>query len=218
MTIKDAITLVETFKGDRLGATIVEMEKRLAQAGPETVAEHNRRSEVTPALLSAALEVKRASAQIDVVLHAVGILYALPHILNPDEVVESLSLGANNAGSNFDLVTNQRIAEFKFIHWQPKGNAVRNKTLFGDFFKLARVDTFKTKYLYLLDTYRPLRFLRGQHALQKALDRNQSLANDFAARYGDTYRTVGEFYTAHKDSIRLVSLLDIAPAFAGFIE
>lgn len=218
MAIKDAIALVETFKGDVLGATIIETEKRLAQVGLKTVTEHNRQLGVTPALLSAAAEVKRASAQIDVVLHAVGILYALPYILKPDEVVESLSLGASNAGSDFDMVTDQRIAEFKFIHWQSKGNAVREKTLFEDFFRLARADTFKGKYLYLLDTDRPLRFLRGQRAIQKVLDRNRRLADDFTARYGNTYRTVGEFYTTHKDSVRLVNLLDVAPAFAAFIE
>lgn len=42
----------------------------------------------------------------------------LPHILEPDERVESVSLGAGNTGRDFDLETNVRVAEFKFIHWR----------------------------------------------------------------------------------------------------
>jgi hypothetical protein len=37
------------------------------------------------------------------VIHAVGILTALPHILEHDERIETLSLGAGNTGRQFDL-------------------------------------------------------------------------------------------------------------------
>jgi len=62
--------------------------------------------------LRAALVLKAAAGQINVLIHAVGILTALPHILKDDERVESLSLGAGNTGRCFDLETNLRIAEF----------------------------------------------------------------------------------------------------------
>lgn len=134
-------------------------------------------------------------------------LPSVPYILDEGEVVESVSLGADNARSPFDLVTDRRIAEFKFIHWRKKGNAVREKTLFQDFFRLAREQTDKRKYLYLLGTETARRFLAGDRNIMKVLDRNRHLADDFAVRYGHTYRTVGEFYNAYKDNVYLVDLI-----------
>lgn len=201
-----------------LTQTIASIESHLTQAGIAQVHAANRSFGIAHKLLMAAAAVKLASAQIDVVIHTVGILYTLPHILREDEVIESLALGAGSAGSGFDLVTNHRITEFKFIHWQKKGNAVRNKTLFQDFFKLAREQTGKGKYLYLLQTKIPLRFLRDQRDILKVLDRNRRLAEDFVARYGDTYRTVGEYYEAHKGNVRIVNLVDAVPGFDDFLR
>ena len=45
-------------------------------------------------LLTGALLVKRLSGQVNVVIHAVGILQALPFVLDPDEMVIAVSLGA----------------------------------------------------------------------------------------------------------------------------
>lgn len=71
---------------------------------------------------SACAGIKRLSAQIDVKLHALGILLCPLHILKeqPGEQMESFSLGAANPGRAFDLVTSHRVAEFKFIHWQKR--------------------------------------------------------------------------------------------------
>ncbi|WP_283814259.1 hypothetical protein [Bradyrhizobium aeschynomenes] len=44
-------------------------------------------------------------------------MLCLPHILEEGEIVDYVSLGAGNTGRPFDLETNRRIAEFKFIHW-----------------------------------------------------------------------------------------------------
>ena len=173
---------------------------------------------VTSELLLAAAEVKRASAQISVVIHAVGILCALQHILEEGEVLERLSLGASSARSGFDLETDRRIAEFKFIHWRQKGNAVRNKTLFQDYFKLVREETPKGKYLYLLETEIPLRFLKGDRDVFKVLDRNRRLADDFRRRYGQTYRTVGAYYQAHRDEVQIIGLVEEVPRFDEFMK
>jgi len=62
-------------------------------------------------LMEGALLVKTLAAQVDVVLHASGILQALPHILQPGETVEAVSLGAGNTGRDYDLETDQQIAE-----------------------------------------------------------------------------------------------------------
>jgi hypothetical protein len=44
--------------------------------------------------LGAAIQIKRMSGQINVLVHAIRIVNALPYILEPGEVVQVLSLGA----------------------------------------------------------------------------------------------------------------------------
>jgi hypothetical protein len=103
-------------------------------------------------ILGAAGLVKQLAAQIDVVVHSLGILLCLPHILRPGEVIDYVSLGAGNTNRDFDLETNQRFAEFKFIRWQGRPESIRQNTLFRDFYKMAERDTPKEKYLYVLGT------------------------------------------------------------------
>lgn len=217
MSIGDAIDQVQTFKGSRLAVTIRELEQITSGRNPAEIRQLNRSSGINLDLLLAAVEVKRASAQIDVVIHATGILYALPYLLDEDEVVESTAIGAANAYSDFDLVTDRRLAEFKFTHWQPKGNAVRNKTLFQDFYRLAREESTKAKYLYLTQTMIPLRFLTGNRDILKVLDRNRRLADDFEHRFGDQFQTVGEFYDAFRLQIQVVSLVETVPGFQDYV-
>jgi hypothetical protein len=194
MAIDDAVTRVNEFRSGKLTKTIGCIEAELTRVGKVQVGATNQSFGINLDLLLAAAAVKQASAQIDVVIHTVGILYALPRILEDGEVIECVSLGAGNARCDFDLVTDRRIAEFKFIHWREKGNAVRNKTLFQDFFKLVRKETAKSKYLYLLETEIPLRFLKGDRDVLKVMDRNRRLADDFIRRHQQDYRTVGEYY------------------------
>jgi hypothetical protein len=49
-------------------------------------------------VLAAAGLVKQMAGQINVVIHALGILLCLPHILRPSEVIDYISLGAGNTG------------------------------------------------------------------------------------------------------------------------
>ena len=92
---------------------------------------------VDQSTLEAALLLKRAAGQINVIVHAVGILTSLPYILEPDEVVESLSLGAGNTGRKHDLETDRRIAEFKFIEWRGGAEAIRQNGVFSDLVNLV---------------------------------------------------------------------------------
>jgi hypothetical protein len=211
MTLQYALDRLQQFHNASLALTVANIETRLSSADLDCVEEVICSFGIDDELLQSAIEVKKAAAQIDVILHA------LPHLLKSGEVVETLSLGAGNAGADFDLVTSHRIAEFKFIHWQGGADAVREKTLFQDFYKLVREPVAKQKYLYLPNTEIPLRFLRGNRDVLKALDRNRRLADDFVARYGTTYRTVGEFYEAHKADVHLVNLVDIVPEFGSMV-
>ena len=47
-------------------------------------------------LLDASLSIKDVVGQINVIIHAWGILVSLPYILYDDEIIEYVSLGAGN--------------------------------------------------------------------------------------------------------------------------
>ncbi len=215
MKLQYALERLQQFHNASLALTVANIEARLGSADLDCVQGAIRSFGIDAELLKSAIEVKKAAAQIDVILHAVAILRALPHLLRYDDSVEKLSLGAGTAGSDFDLITSQRIAEFKFIHWQGASDAIRQITLFHDFYKLVRVPAGnRKKYLYLLNCDIPLRFLRGKRDILKVLKRNPKLVDDFVAQYGVTYHTVGEFYKAHEDEVALVNLVEIIPEFA----
>jgi|ERR1043165_1294484 hypothetical protein len=209
--IDEALHQIECFRGPSLTQTIANIETRLRRATNKDVVAVNAAAHVDKTLIASAAQVKRASAQIDVIIHTAGILYSLPYLLGAEEIVESVSLGAGNAGSDFDLVTNQKIAEFKFIYWQGGSESVRKKTFFQDYFKLIRYQSQKAKYFYLLNTEIPLRFLRGKSQTVKMLDRNRRLADNFQQMYGTTFPTVGDYYRVHKDQVKFVNLIDIVP-------
>jgi hypothetical protein len=90
-------------------------------------------------VLAAAAEMKRLAGQINVTIHALGILLCLPHILEQGETVEYVSLGAGNTGREFDLETNLRVAEFKFIRWRGGAESIRQNSIFKDYVLLAEI-------------------------------------------------------------------------------
>lgn len=171
MTHGDPLHTLETlgkFSGEELTTTLSEIEKRIsglrASACPEFLSEAGAAREA----LAAAAEIKRMAGQINVAIHALGILLCLPHILGEDEVVEYVSLGAGNTGREFDLETNHRIAEFKFIRWHGGPESIRQNSIFKDFFLLAESAVEKEKYLYVLGTEHPLKFFNGMVCSQSA--------------------------------------------------
>ena len=159
-------------------------------------------------VLAAAAALKRMAGQVNVAIHALGILRCLPHILEVEEEVEYVSLGAGNTGRRFDLETNLRIAEFKFIRWRGGAEAARQNAAFKDFVMLATQPTRKRKYLYLVGTEQALRFLEGGRALDSVLNANQKLGRLFWAQYGDRFSTVGEYYGVHGGEVEIV---DVSP-------
>lgn len=213
-SIAQALQQVDEFKGLLLANTVGQLESRLQRATLTQLEQVNYDMGISDVLLKAAAMVKRASAEINVVIHTVGILYSLPHLLRPAELIISTSLGAGNSGSEFDVVTDQRIAEFKFQFWQKGANALRKKTLFQDYYRLARNNTQKEKYLYVTETQRPLNFLQGKSSVKGIMDRNRSLWDDFNERFGGEYETVGEFYRRFADQVQVVNLYQVVPDLA----
>ncbi len=159
-------------------------------------------------VLSAAAEMKRLSGQINVVIHALGILLCLPHILEDGEKVEYVSLGAGNTGRAFDLETSYRVAEFKFIKWRGGPESIRQNGIFKDFFLLANSASQKRKYLYLLGTDHPLKFFNGGRALSSVLSKDNKIRELFYARHGHQFAKVRDYYQQHK---HVVLVEDITP-------
>ncbi|MGR9281435.1 hypothetical protein [Rhizobium johnstonii] len=166
-------------------------------------------------VLAAAAEMKRMAGQINVTIHALGILLCLPHMLEPDERVEYVSLGAGNTGRQFDLETNIRVAEFKFIRWRGGSESIRQNSIFKDYLMLAEHPTEKRKHLYLLGTEHALRFLRGGRAISSVLSRNDKVQKMFADRFGGAFRTVGDYYAANAAAVRIE---DVSPWLSELAE
>ncbi|MCP4306643.1 MAG: hypothetical protein GY788_17580, partial [bacterium] len=110
---------------DRISA----VEAAVAGHDSRRAVEDARQLGLEPTVLAGARLAKRLSAQVDVVVHAAGIVLALPEVLEPGEIIEYVSLGAGNTGKDFDLETDQQIAEFKFIDWAGGTEPVRQDTL-----------------------------------------------------------------------------------------
>jgi len=142
-------------------------------------------------------------------------LICLPHILDANETVEYVSLGADNTGRLFDLETDRRIAEFKFIRWRGGAETIRQNTMFKDFFLLAQHPTRKRKYLYLLGTGHALKFMKGGRALTSVLSRNERLRRMFGETFGKWFLTVGEYYASQG---RAVEIADVSPWLPELIE
>ncbi|HEY1014871.1 MAG TPA: hypothetical protein VGE07_19325 [Herpetosiphonaceae bacterium] len=212
-SLDDAHRQLQGFAGPRLRSRISQLETGLRGADNIAYAEFLARQEISPGQLIAALILKRASAQINEIVHALGILLALPAILEDGETIEYVSLAAGNTGRAFDLETSRRIAEFKFTDWKGGPEAIRQNQLFKDFYLLAEHATAKERYLYFLGAEAPLKFLNGKRALRSVMSRGNKLWADFQRQHGDRFLTVGDYYQHRAGRVRLVDLRSVVPLF-----
>jgi hypothetical protein len=211
LAIEDAIQLLQTFRGADLTRTIHQIEKSLKGASAESYAEVLTTSGAKAEVLGAAGVIKQLGGQINVVIHALGILLCLPHILRPGEIIDYVSLGAGNTGRAFDLETNLRVAEFKFIRWQGGPESIRQNSLFKNFYEMAEHETRKEKYLYVLGTEHGEKFFNGGRALSSVLSRNVTLRNRFNEKFGDRYRTVRDYYLPRKGLVVIQDVSSFVP-------
>ncbi len=207
--------LLARFTGPDLTQTLARIERGVRGVTAEGCASFLESAGAGREALAAAAEMKRLGSQINVTIHALGILLCLPHILEPDERVEYVSLGAGNTGRDFDLETNLRVAEFKFIRWRGGAELIRQNSLFKDYLLLAEHPTAKRKHLYLLGTEHALKFLRGGRALSSVLSRNDKLQKMFSGRFGETFRTARDYYAAHSYAVRID---DVSPWLSELAE
>ena len=206
-----AVGSLQTFGGADLTQTLARIEASLQGVQQDRYADVLSKCGAKAEVLSGAALLKRVAGQINVVIHALGILLCLPHILEPGEAIDYVSLGAGNTGRDFDLETNRRIAEFKFIHWQGGPESIRQNALFKDFYEMAESSTDKRRYLYVLGTGHVAKFFHGGRALSSVLSRNVKLGRYFAEKYGDRYRTVRDYYLPRKDMVTIQDVSSFVP-------
>lgn len=170
MELSIAIEKVASFKGTNLKLNLNLAKQQLLGKGKAGIIQ-------LPDLFEAALELKRQSAQIDEIVHASGIVRCLPAILEEHEIIEDLSLAAGAEGEGFDLITNRRIAEFKFARWQDEaGNGTRKRQVFADFVNLLLYPSPKKKQLYVYDAEKIKKYLQSKRASwQKVLSKSGGL-------------------------------------------
>jgi len=82
MEIEQAIKKINSFKDNALTGTLSDIEIGFRGATRSDTEHLCKKFSLDSDLISSALELKKASSQINVVIHAVGILLALPRILD----------------------------------------------------------------------------------------------------------------------------------------
>jgi len=218
ITLVEAASKIQDFEDGSLTNRISSLEANLRNTDRARCVSLFQTLQIDSSLLDSALRLKQAAGQVNVLVHTFGILLALPHILEEQEFVESLSLGAGNTGKSFDLETSHRVAEFKFINWKGGAESIRQNQLFKDFYLLAEHDTSKKRCLYVVGTTYPLKFLKGRRSLSSVMSRNNKLWGDFKALYGERFSVVSEYYEYRKSLVHLIDITGIVPQFRSIEE
>jgi len=213
-SLPGAIAALQAFSRDeppRLRvAQLEQMVEGMDRNGALKVLQHEG---VDEHLLRAALDIKRLAGEVNVVIHAVGILLTLPRILEPGEQIRSTSLGAGTGGRPHDLVTTYRIAEFTFIKWRGH-DAVRQQELFADFVNLAEAQGELRRELYVAGAQLPRHFLATSHrALTSVCERRPDVLSRIRSKHGDAFQTVAEYSAACGRDVKVVDLEGILPAY-----
>jgi hypothetical protein len=210
MSHDQAIEAIESFQGDSLTKSLSSIEALIHknQMGLDELHSFCGDRGIDDAFMASALSIKKVAGQINTIIHAAGILRSLQSILEPGEQILSVSLGAGNTGRKFDLETNFRVAEYKFIDWQGGAETIRQNSLFKDFFELAEDETPKRKYLYVIGTEYPLKFFRSGRALSSVLSRQPKILERISSIYGPDIKRVCDYYTLQSQT---VEICDVAP-------
>jgi hypothetical protein len=205
MNIADAIQSLQVFTGNGLTSTIANIEAQFVGLAGRETPELRHRFNATDQALTAAATIKSASAQIDTAIHALGILRCLEYMLEDGEVIEYLSLGAGNTNRQFDIETDRRVAEFKFINWQGGAESIRQNSLFRDFVNLAEYQTDKVRQLCVLGDHHPLAFFCRRRSLASVCGKDPTLLNFLNTNYPDV-TVVHEYYEHHSDRVAIVDV------------
>lgn len=217
--LTESVIKIRDFQQGNLGQKFADLEKQFRGKKQNHLQALNSANGLDVSLIHSALDVKRALGQINEIVHAVGILLLLPNILLDDEVIETISLGAGNTGKDFDLVTNKRIAEFKFISWKGGPESIRQNQLFKDYFYLAEASTNKKRCLYVMGLEYPMKFFSGNRKiLSSVCSRNAKLEKDFRESFGSRFDRVYQYFNYRKGLVEIIDVNKLMPSLAKTID
>jgi hypothetical protein len=213
--IAEAIARLQAFiGGGRPRTRVAQLERLIAGAEQVELGAVLEREHIDDLVLRAALLVKQFAGEVNVIIHAVGILLTLPFIMERGERVLEASLGASTGGRPYDLQTTLPIAEFKFTRWRGH-DAVRQREVFADFVNLAEaVDDGRRRQLFVAGALRPTYFPRAsQRKLSSVCERRPEVLGRIRQRHGDLFQTVAEYTAACGDRVEIIDLAQILPAY-----
>ncbi|MEU5168171.1 MULTISPECIES: hypothetical protein [Streptomyces] len=167
---------------------------------------------VDAGLLASALTVRESLGRINDLIHASGILLALPTVLEEGErIARRPSLGAGNDPSRpYDLETDRRVAEFKLARWRG-ADAMRKRQTFKDLTMLAADTSGRAADLFVVGP-EPARFLRTSTSTAAwALDRSPGALRTFETAFGSPDVPIHEFTATHAAHVRITDLCTILP-------
>ena len=204
MDINEAINIIKAFKKESVKQVLLDLQKTDVT---------NSTNDFENIFTSAKI-IKEASAQIDEIVHASGIMLALTVWLNKNEKVQYLSLGAGNHKEHFDLETNQRIAEFKFGKWnENSANGIRRRGYFSNYTSLLIDEKDRDKYFVVEDKKAFLKFMNGTAKWKNVLSKNptgfEKLEKFLVNNKAEHIETVGEIYNQFIDKVIIVDYTEI---------
>jgi hypothetical protein len=203
----DGFTAGRTPKG-----WVTELERSITGVDRDAIASLLLSKRIDNDVLAAAIAIKTFAGEINVLIHAIGIMLALAQILVPGERVKAVSLGAGTGGRHHDLETDRRVAEFKFTRWRGH-DAVRQRELFADFVALAESSDPRKRQLFVAGLALPEKFLRSNSSIVSVCQRRPEVLARIRIQHGDSLRTVAEYAAAHKGEVELVDVTRLLPAF-----
>lgn len=204
MNLNEAVKVLNSFKNESLKEVLKEIED-----AKEVSNQHDFSK-----LLEAARKVKKASAQVDEIVHAAGIMLALKSWLKKNEKIEYLSLGAANHKNRFDLETDLRIAEFKFGTWNDSSaNGSRRRGYMGNYVSLLTSTDKRKKYFVVEDLIGFKKFITKDSEWENVLSRNKTgyekLSNFLNSNKQNHLKTVGEIFKKFEWKVQIISFDEI---------
>lgn len=204
MKLEDAIKIISLFKKEGVKNKLQHIEKL----------DNTISSTDFGKVFSAAKIIKEASAQIDEIVHASGIMLAQSIWLHKDEKVLYLSLGAGNHKGKFDFETNLRIAEFKFGKWnESSANGIRRRGYFSNYVTLLTTEDIRTKYFVVEDKNAFEKFIKKKSQWKNVLSKNptcyKNLEKFLVNNKMEYVTTVGEIYNHFQEVVTIVDFNEI---------
>lgn len=209
----NAVSVLAAFLGaEPLTCAIASMERSLVGRSASEAGAMAAARGVSPDLMVAALTVRGSLGRLNDLIHAAGIVLALPHLLQDgEEIAVRPSLAAGNDPSRpFDLETDRRVAEFKLARWRG-ADAMRKRQTFKDLVMLAADRTGRRAELFVVGP-EPGRFLRTSRSTAAwALDRTPHARRVFGESFGSLEVSVAEFTERHAGHVQVTDLCDVLP-------